>query len=328
MYVFDVEVYPNFFSVVIKHYHTKEKWVYEISERRNDVDKIREFFNQKTYFIGFNSKHYDNIIIAVIQSHKVPKEELLEKCFYISSSIFNDNYDIYKQYKYYKHPFRTIDLYLYWSKMLRLSKILSLKSIACQLNFHNIQELPFKPEESLPLNAIDKVLQYNENDVDVTIELATKLRDDVNLRSEIERIYGIDALSKDGVNMGVEILLSEYCKHTQLDKEYVKELRTKRNDIKLEDIIFDNINFKHRVNSNYQINKNGAYVFKSFQEMFEHLRKRVVHNTSELKYTVFWKNVKFDYGSGGIHGICSDTIIEPKDDEVIIDADVALNRCN
>lgn len=332
-YVYDVEVAPNFFSVAIMNYDTKEQILYEISERKNDIEEIYKFFTQPMYLIGFNSKHYDDIIIARILhiyestvdkniEHNTYVKLITKSVYYTSQGIIEDEYFKYKRYKYWKHTFKTIDLYLYWSKMLRLSKMLSLKSIACQLNHELIQELPYSPDDNLPLEALDEVLKYNMNDVQITYKLAKKMSDDINLRLKVEKDYKIPALSRDGVNMGVDILLSEYCKHTGLDKDYVKKLSTNRNTIKLQEVIFPNIEFKNRVSSNPQIDSKGHYVFKSFGDMFDHLKNREVETTSEIKYTVFHKDVKFDYGSGGIHGICDKTIITPKEDEVIIDGDV------
>lgn len=42
--VFDIEVFPNVFHVVVKDTETKEITKLEISERRNDIDEIVSTF--------------------------------------------------------------------------------------------------------------------------------------------------------------------------------------------------------------------------------------------------------------------------------------------
>ena len=46
LYVYDVEVAPNFFSAVVIPYKGDESKVFEISERRNDSQEIQQFHKQ------------------------------------------------------------------------------------------------------------------------------------------------------------------------------------------------------------------------------------------------------------------------------------------
>jgi hypothetical protein len=42
--LYDVEVYPNCFLCGIEDFETGEKIVWEISERKNDFNKVKSFF--------------------------------------------------------------------------------------------------------------------------------------------------------------------------------------------------------------------------------------------------------------------------------------------
>src|SRR5690606_18339281 len=114
----------------------------------------------------------------------------------ISDHIINDNYEGYKAYKW-GFPIPYIDIYLYWSKMLRISKKLSLKSLAVNMRWHKIQELPIDPDENISLEQIPLLLEYNLNDVEITEELFKRKKEEINLRFEIKRKYGIECLNKD-----------------------------------------------------------------------------------------------------------------------------------
>ena len=65
--VYDVEVFPNFFSVTVKNTENKVVKSYEISERKNELPTIAKLFLHKGIcFVGFNSMHYDSPIISYL----------------------------------------------------------------------------------------------------------------------------------------------------------------------------------------------------------------------------------------------------------------------
>ena len=66
-FVYDIETFPNFFSVTIKNTESGNIKTYEISDRRNDMPDIAKLFLRKgIQFVGFNSMHYDSPLISYI----------------------------------------------------------------------------------------------------------------------------------------------------------------------------------------------------------------------------------------------------------------------
>ena len=64
-FVYDIEVFPNVFTCTVKNSESLQHKCYEISSRRNDFEAIcRLFLNKRIIFVGYNSLHYDNPIIA------------------------------------------------------------------------------------------------------------------------------------------------------------------------------------------------------------------------------------------------------------------------
>ena len=58
-FVYDIEVFPNFFSVTLKNTESGNIVSFEISDRKNDMPNIAKvFLNPNIYFVGFNSMHY------------------------------------------------------------------------------------------------------------------------------------------------------------------------------------------------------------------------------------------------------------------------------
>ena len=66
-YVYDIEVFPNFFCCAVESFTSNEKCYFEISERRNDFTEMHKFFND-IWVMGYNNMMYDNIIMNFIMS--------------------------------------------------------------------------------------------------------------------------------------------------------------------------------------------------------------------------------------------------------------------
>ena len=232
--IYDIECLPELFLCCVKDYHTKTETTFEISKRKNDILDIVQFFQtNKLTVVGFNSIHYDNILINKIlidykylltlktiglNENQIEESielslnslEICKELRQISDWIIEDgkteeqfNYKLYSKYKY-NQPFESIDLFLYWSKMLRLSKKLSLKSLAIWLNHPLIQEF------NGSMDNIDEYISYCQNDVAITESLLVHLLPDVKLRYNIKKEYGIDCISWDSVKIASNLLSKLY----------------------------------------------------------------------------------------------------------------------
>lgn len=342
--VHDIECLPNFFSVAIVDYDSDREWLFEISERKNQINELIEFYKQVKYAIGFNSIHYDDIILNYLFNSKFKDwYDATSSLKMMSNYVINDddrkNYEKYKRYKY-KLPYKQIDLYLYWSKMLRLSKKLSLKAIAINLNWKLIKEFPLKHDQHIKLEQIDEFLRYNFNDAYITKELAKLFKSKINLRMDIANEYGIDCLSKDSIKIASDILSKAYSKESGLDFEEFDK-RTFRESINLIDILLP-FDFKRNEYKYYFVegkikianDEIDGDVFGSkinclnFYTLYAHLLTRTVKSTNEIAYSLNLTNpdgshLHIDVLSGGIHGIIDKTIMTKSDDELIIDSDIA-----
>ena len=68
--VYDVECFPNLFTITAHHTELHKKLVFEISER-TDWSKVVEniintFKHPSLFWCGYNNKHYDDAIINFI----------------------------------------------------------------------------------------------------------------------------------------------------------------------------------------------------------------------------------------------------------------------
>lgn len=331
VYVYDIEVFQNIFHCSVKNTETNNIYKFEISERKNQLRELVKFFKQvdkyitwgdyyttninipaNVIFCGYNNLHYDNPIINYIIEYE---DKLMQYNIpTICSSIFNlsktittsseDNVDAWKHWKY-QIWFDTFDiLTMLYSNKLRVG----LKEIQVTMQYPNVQEFVCDWTKPLPLEDFDSMIDYNINDIESTSELLNRCKKDVDLRIAIEDEYGVRVLSKDGVNIGMKILTQKYLEKTGLTWQDIKDLRSPMSVIPLKDVILPFIKYDSPI----------------LQRVLDDMKNQIVspgRKGYENKFV--FNNLRYSVGVGGIHSVNSPEIIIPRDDEMLIDIDVA-----
>lgn len=331
VYVYDIEVFQNIFHCSVKNTETNNIYKFEISERKNQLRELVKFFKQvdkyitwgdyyttninipaNVIFCGYNNLHYDNPIINYIIEYE---DKLMQYNIpTICSSIFNlsktittsseDNIDAWKHWKY-QIWFDTFDiLTMLYSNKLRVG----LKEIQVTMQYPNVQEFVCDWTKPLPLEDFDSMIDYNINDIESTSELLNRCKKDVDLRIAIEDEYGVRVLSKDGVNIGMKILTQKYLEKTGLTWWDIKDLRSPMSVIPLKDVILPFIKYDSSI----------------LQRVLDDMKNQIVspgRKGYENKFV--FNNLRYSVGVGGIHSVNSPEIIIPRDDEMLIDIDVA-----
>lgn len=67
--VYDVEIFPNFFSYTDIDVKTLETNVFVLHESRNDLDKLYEYLMEERYRIGYNNVHFDRVVCDLITNN-------------------------------------------------------------------------------------------------------------------------------------------------------------------------------------------------------------------------------------------------------------------
>lgn len=305
----DVEVYSNVFLLGIQDVDTKEKKLWEISDRINEYDEIVNFVNNfKNYMISFNGIHYDIPILLYITHNKLDNvDNYLQKLKEWSDYIINNDFwwkdQELKKYKYQK-LWTDIDLYLYWSKMLRLSKKISLKGLAIQMNYPVVQELPFDPSMSLNHAQIDELRHYNSvHDLSITQLLYDNMLNEVKLRQYIGNTYDLKCYSWDAPKIASELLLQEYCKLTNQDPKYVKSLKFEHKN-KLE---LPQIDFK----------------LDCFKKLYNGMSNALNEFSEEIVLLKGNTALKLTYGKGGGHSVNKNESYYTDENICVVTSDVA-----
>lgn len=314
VFVFDIEVFPNLFTIAIKNTESGAKRFYEISDRKNDLPQIvKLFLSKQALYCGFNIIHYDAPIINFLMMHydeliALPFWKICEKIKELSDEIINSKDGQFSSWSKYKYAnlFPVLDLLtMLWSSKLRVG----LKELQVTMGYHNVEEFEGDFNSWIPENQIDNVKGYNFNDIDSTEELLNRCRKDIDLRLAIEDEYGIKALNKDGVNLGMEIIKCRYLAETGLSWNDIKDLRSPCEQLCLQDIIFDFIDFKTPV----------------LKSLLSDLKNQCIDpNDNSFERQFYLGETKHTFGMGGIHSVNTPEIIIPDDDELLGDFDVTL----
>lgn len=308
--VYDIEIFPNCFSLTIKNTETKEFQFFELSNRKNNlVDLVPLFLDKRYIFCGYNNIHYDNPIVNFIIEYKetLKKSTRLDieyNLFQLSQTIIKGDLEKWKRWKY-ANNFETLDLLtMLFSQKLRVG----LKEMQVTMKYSNVQEYDGDFEAPISEEDIPKMIQYNINDVNSTEELLYRCENDIKLRLNIEEEYGIKALNKDGVNLGMEILKTKYLEKTHKTWNDIKDLRSPCDKIALNEIILPFIKFDNPI----------------LKDLLNEMKQQVVSpDRKGYNKHFLMDNLEYSVGVGGIHSVNKPSIFIAKEDEVISDVDVA-----
>lgn len=334
VYVYDIEIFPNVFHCTVKNSETGEYLYFEISERRNDLLKLVDFFwtiqeepqdgiwakNYTTdlqfftdkIFCGYNNLHYDNPIINyIIDYHKkLSTLDYLSVCkslYNLSNEIIrstDSNFTSWSKWKY-KIYFETLDLLtMLYSQKLRVG----LKEMQVTMQFHNVQEYEGDFQTWLPASEIPNMIKYNINDVDSTEELLNRCKKDIELRLAIEDEYGVKVLNKDGVNIGMKIITQKYLEKTGQTWNQIKDLRSPCDMIDLSKVILPIVKFDTPI----------------LQEVLKDMKSQTVSpGRKGYEKHFILDGLEYCVGVGGIHTVNKPEEVIPSNDQILSDIDVA-----
>lgn len=331
VYVYDIEVFQNIFHCSVKNTETGEIYKFEISERRNQLRELVKFFKQvdsyikwgdfyttdleiksEVIFCGYNNLHYDNPIVNYIIEYedKLMSYNVATICssiFNLSRTITTSTEDDIEAWKHWKYQiwFDTFDLLtMLYSNKLRVG----LKEIQVTMQYPNVQEFVCDWSKPLPLEDFDNMIDYNINDIESTAELLNRCKKDIDLRIAIEDEYGVRVLSKDGVNIGMKILTQKYLEKTGLTWWDIEGLRSPMDYIPLKDVILPFIKYDSPV----------------LQRVLDDMKSQIVSpGRKGYENNFIFNGLRYTVGVGGIHSKNDPEIIIPKEDEMLIDIDVA-----
>jgi len=299
----------------IRDYRNKTEITLEVSPFKDERQKLFDIMNNfDGYLVSFNGVHYDNVVIAYILKEyaklkNLPVMEYLRLVKEFSNAVIEDDFEKIKWYKWYKTKWTDIDLFLYWSKSLRISKKISLKSLGIQLNHDEVQELPYPHTKFLNFEEIEKVKKYNlVNDLGISEILFDKMKPDIELRHFVNKEYNLPCWSYDAPKVASEILLKDYCEPLNKSINEVRKTRFPSYTGKIGEL-FDNNLFKFKHPLLQKVYKEILDSRRDFSKSFAFINGKT--------------NLNISLGIGGIHSNFDNKIYYVEEGKLYLSSDVA-----
>jgi hypothetical protein len=318
-WVMDYETLSNFFCGVFEHYKTSERKIFIVHELQNDFQDLLNFFEEneqnKEWHISFNGLAFDAQITHYIIDNREklsklsPAEIAADIYRYAGHCISLSRSKQFQDYPLWKMGIGQIDLFKmhHWDNPAKRS---SLKWIQYSMDWDNIIDMPIPHETNIKTQEeVDLIIKYCINDVASTKEIFNRSKSQIKLRKELSSTYDINLFSASEPRIAKELFAYYLSKKLRIDKREIKKMRTTRSVIKVKDLVLPYIKFT-------------SPTFINLLNRFESLELNPENLKGSFKYSMNYKNVKTDFGLGGVHGARRSGVYKSDDDHVIMTSDV------
>jgi hypothetical protein len=314
--VYDLETYPNCFTLAAEHVDYPMTWMFEVSEFRDDSKQLMEWLfwlqGQDAQMVGFNNVGFDYPVLHHFwrMLGRATCTDLYNKAMRIISSRNDED-----KFAHIVYPsdrvVAQIDLFKI-HHFDNFARATSLKALEFNMRLDNVEDLPFPVGTRLTPDQITVLKTYNQHDVHATKAFYHHTLPMIQFREELSAKHGKDFLNHNDTKIGAEIFQMELEKAEIPCYQFIGGTRmprqTLRPTIRLAECIPPWVRFDHA----------------AFQRVLDHLRQQVITETkgvfTDLKAVV--GGVEFFFGTGGIHGSVDREIITESAEWVIIDLDV------
>ena len=315
-YVYDIETYPNVFTLAVEHAEAPLCWSFEISDWRNDSRDIIAFLqylkDTNARMVGFNNLGFDYPVLhTLIRMGRSDAATLYQK----AQAIINSQDEGDGKWAHQVNPsdrfVPQIDLYKihHFDNKARAT---SLKVLEFNMRSDNIEDLPFKVGTTLTQAQVPVLKKYNRHDVAQTKAFYKHTFDMLKFREELTHKYNRDFINHNDTKIGKDYFVMKLEEAGVSCYDYSDKGRTprqtKRPTIALKDAILPWIAFEQ----------------PEFNRVLGWLKQQVITETKGVFTDLIARvnNFEFVFGLGGIHGSVESEVIESDDEHVIVDLDV------
>lgn len=327
-WIIDYETIFNLTVLVAVHYQREEVKVFVVHRYRNDLGPMIMFLEEcardGSYHITFNGLEFDGQITEYVLGLKDVFLNSESDPQYVANEIYNYAQEVINKkadgefLDYYEKSLSIpqIDVYKlnHWDNPAKRS---SLKWIQYTTDWKNMQEMPiFHGQYVDKQEDIDTVVEYCINDCKSTRHAFLLSRDQIALRKDLSKEFDLPLMSASEPRLSRELFLLFLSEKMGINKYDLRQLRTFRSEIRINDVITPYTKFKT----------------EEFQGLEKYFRSRIINKLDPtgqrlvlkgaLSYSVKYKGVNTHFGSGGVHGATKPGIYESTDDLIIMTSDV------
>jgi len=314
--VWDIETFPNVFTLAAEHAWLPIKWEFEISDWRNDSRAIIEFVQYlkqtDARMVGFNSLGFDYPVLhTLIRMGHSDANTLYQKAMAIINSQDEDGSKWMHQVNPSDRFVQQIDLFKihHFDNKARAT---GLKVLEFNMRSDNIEDLPFPVGTVLTQGQVPVLKAYNAHDVAQTKKFYHQTLDMIQFREELTRKYDRDFMNHNDTKIGKDYFVMKLEEAGVACYDFGPKGRTprqtKRPVIALKDAILPWIHFEQ----------------SEFTRVLNWLKAQSITETkgvfTDLTATI--NGFTFVFGLGGIHGSIESEVIESDAEFIIVDLDV------
>jgi hypothetical protein len=318
-WVHDYETLSNCFVAVFEDYKANIRNIFIIHKLANHLPELIRFLERnrdnKEWHISFNGLMFDSQITEYLLRNK---DILLQSSAEdVAAALYKKAQDIIgRQDRGEFQEFSERDLSILQVDVFKLNhwdnaaKRSSLKWIQYSMDWDNLQEMPIHHSTTITsMKEISTIIDYCCNDVKSTKAILHKCSGEVNLRATLTGEYNIPLYSASEPRISKELFLHFLSKSTGIRKYDLKQMRTKRERIRVSDIILPYVKYN-------------SPEFKQLLTAYQNLIINPHNIKGAFKFMLKHKGVKTEYGLGGLHGATTSGIYEAKDGMIIMTSDV------
>lgn len=314
-FIYDLETYTNCFTCAFEHAEAPFKWIFEISDFKDQSVELMAFLNHlrasNARLVGFMNLGFDYPVIHMfmkMNGHASAKV-LYDKAMSLIEAEDEDRFSntvwasdrLIEQLDLYKiHHFDN------------KARATSLKKLEFNMGSQSIQDLPFPVGSTLSQDQIKILKKYNAHDVSETKKFYHHTLPMIRFREELTQKYKRDFMNHNDTKIGKDYFIMQLeeagtaCYERGSNGRQPRQ--TKRPQVVLGDAILPSIKFKQA----------------EFTRVSKWLKNQVITETKGVfkDLTAKVNGFEFVFGTGGIHGSVNKRIIEADDDFDIVDLDV------
>ena len=315
IFAYDIETYPNVFTVGFVNMATDQRWLFEITERTNDSAALALFLTQLrdsgSSMLGFNNESFDYPVIHEFwsifnQRGIVTAEDTYRKAAAIIEGSDRWGHMVWPSDRLVPQ----IDVFkiMHFDNPARST---SLKKLEINMRSGMVEDLPYKPGVPLTLEQLPPLIAYMCHDIAQTAKFARLIEGHMDFRATITTM---DATNYNDTKIGKQFFISELEKTGVACFTRVNGRRQPRQTPRTEGIRVADRLLNVPVQSD------------ELKRMWHFFHDAVIPPSetkgffTDLSATV--GDFTIHFGAGGIHGSVANHTFRSTPDRAIIDLDV------
>lgn len=309
IYTYDIETLVNLFVYCAVDDNNNWK-TFTVGVGINDLVNLYKFLHHDgLQFVGYNNLAFDAPVIQHLLDNEdrflqYTTDQAVDAIYNYAQSCIDMPFPPYRETQL-THP--QIDVY----KIMHFdnnAKRTSLKALQVNMNWENVQDMPFDHTHHVTPQELQEVIEYCKNDVASTQQFYKNISTEISLRENLSKTFKVNFTNMSDSAIGERLFAVLYCKQAKVSWAKIRKLKTWRNSIAIKDILLPTINFQT----------------DSLKELLKKFKELTVYDTNKgFSGDAKVGGLKTHYGLGGVHACIKPGVYESDEEHVVRDIDVA-----